>query len=1064
MTSPKINVGATFDNSAVKVGLDEVKNKAAEVNKVLNSGSVGLDVKDAKAKLDGLEKSATALAETLSKAAEAGAAIDDASITAVAEALSEAADNAKSLDEVLDAIGQSSGMGASVKHAKETAEHIVRAAKAQRELHREGVKLTREQAQAAKEAYDKLRGSGARGTARFRDMGFDEYVGGGWQNESVNSAEARRKRRDVLKRIGIDLPESEGSGGGGSGGRGTGGRSTAARIAGRFGGAAAGAATGAISGGGFGMGAMAGAAVGMIPGAGMVLGPLAGALGGIMDKALERALAEATDLSDLRRSMGATKVDFEDLRGEIRLAATGLGITYNEAAKLARVFSHTANMAGQGVGRETGNAAGFARGFGMDPQVAVQFFATMRHYGVTQSERDGKRLALSIAEAVGKGGISPKADEALGAIQNYVQAASRQSLTESNAEAYASFMASLTGLPHYGMKGDPAAAASAMGKADMALRSGGGFGEASRNFSLGLYQRMLPGFSSFDMDYLNEQGAFGTVERAFAEDSPAYALARSRGDKGKMGQYSKWAGIGGDRSILSMQMAGLDQTYGSSTDGFRKAIQSHLGVSASEASALYQAYKRDNGLGSLQKQLSGAGVDISKLNTRQIASLAEVAGASRGGITGQANKLLGLTGADALSGGESDELRKALANGDPEELRKVTLKLTALHDTTKDEGDDLRRIQSDMQNNLQEMATKLIPLTVGINEKMGELVKALAPESKYAKDAARDADTAKFLDAELAKLKRSIEAPPLTAAQKAARADMVNGSATGMGKGLGGPISFDKLQPKGGDGGEKAAMIRRYNELRRQREALSDSVGPSQFGAMSAEGKMRPPDPDEGGSRRLGRRRGVLSAEQKKWRDRIAAEADRQGLTREEKAAALALAEHESSFNPNARGAVIRNPNSSHYGDRAHGLFQFMGKSARGWDRHDPAQNIKHGIANFKRNARKFGVGGAITAHHSGEGNVNPDGSIKVNRSDGNQTTQEYRNEILREAAKYRSVAFDEHDGRIPGGVRSPSPQLAQNVTIDGTFTLVDSTGRPVANQVQTRTRVGAPMPAGMRA
>lgn len=729
MNSPKIRVGADF--SAVEDQVKRLQAKVESVNKSLSGGSVGIDVKQAKADLASLEAQANKVVAALDAGGKGKTPAGVGQIGKVTFALDEAAKAAGTLEQVLDAVGQSSGTGGAVKNAKAVADHISRAARAQRDLAREGLQLTREQAVAAKEAYDKLRTSGARGTSHFKSMDFDKWIGGGWQNESVNLADARRKRRAVLRRIGLETPEPSGAGGSEvdrARGQRVGGMNWN-QMARRFGGVAGGVATGVASGGGLGIGPVAGGLAGTVPGAGLMLGPLAGALGGIIDKALERALSEATDLADMRRAMGAATVDFEQLRQNTRLAADGLGLTYNEAAKLAKQFAHTANVSSDRAGIESGKAAGFARAYGIDPASAVQFFGTMRHYGATQSEKDSKRLALAIAEAINAGGISAKADEALSAIGNYVETASRASMTEANVRSYASFMSSLTGLSMYGIKGDPMAAAGAMGAADAALRQGGAFGEASKAFSLGTYQRMLPGFSSFDMEVLNEQGAFGSIGRAFGKNSPAYALAKARGDKAKMAQYDQWAGMGGDTSILDLQMRALEDYYGGSTDELRKAMQSHLGVSAPQASALYQAYKSDRGLGGLQAALEGAGVNLDTLGTRQIASLAEVAGGSNSTVRKQAEKLLGLDGADALSGSEKMQLQQALAEGKPEEIRKVVLGLSALHDTTKDEGDEMRTLTADIQNSTQRIATQLIPLATKANEYLLRIANVLAPET-----------------------------------------------------------------------------------------------------------------------------------------------------------------------------------------------------------------------------------------------------------------------------------------------------------------------------------------------
>jgi hypothetical protein len=297
----------------------------------------------------------------------------------------------------------------------------------------------------------------------------------------------------------------------------------------------------------------------------------------------------------------------------------------------------------------------------------------------------------------------------------------------------ASFMSSLTGLSMYGMKGDPTNAGAAMSAADAAMRNGGQFGEASKNFSLGLWQRQLSGFTAFDQDFMNEQGAFGNIGKAFGRDSAAYKLAEARGDKAKMAQYDQWVGQGGDRSVMAMQMQAIEQFYGRDTDEFRKAIQSHFGVGAGQASALYQAYKTDRGLGGLEKQLTASGVDISRMNTKQIAAVAEVALSDDSGVRKQADRLKRLDGADKLKAGDAAALNTAMASGDDDELRNVVVRLTAAYDSTRDEGERARQTQSDMANSLQKLATELIPATLDIREGIADMVKGLVGETEFSK-------------------------------------------------------------------------------------------------------------------------------------------------------------------------------------------------------------------------------------------------------------------------------------------------------------------------------------------
>jgi hypothetical protein len=1079
MTNPKIKVGAELDTASIDAGLAKIKATTAELNKSLSGGNgVVFNTKEAEAQLTGLLKDVEAVHAAVEKAG--GANVDG-----LVGALDEASKAASAVEEVLDAVGKSTGMGGAVKNAKDLTEGLVRARRAQDAFNREGIKGAKDQGAALKQNFDTLKSSGMRGASHLKGMEVDDWATGGWKNYSLSDTENKRMRRNVAKRIGLDLPEEkEGSALG----------RFAKKNAGRLTSGAVGAAVGSASGGGFGIGTMVGGAAGMVPFVGPVLGPILGAIGGAIDKGLERALGEATDLTDLRHSLGAVSVDFDGLRDNVRHFADGLGVTYNEAAKLAKQFAHTANSA-DNVGGQTGNAVGFGRGFGLDPQAAVQFFATMRHFGSTQNDGDTRKLSLSIAEAIQKGGVSPKADEALAAIQNFVQTSARSSLTEANTEAYASFMSSLTGLSSPGLKGDPQSAASLMGKADAALHQGGNFGEASKNFSLGLYQKMLPGFTALDMGYVNDQGAFGSIDRAFGRDSNAYQMAESMGDRGMMSKYDQWSKKGGDRPILGLQLDALKERYGGSARAMTMAMGTHLGFNPDEASAVYRGYTQDNGLGGLRKKLAGVPGGVDNLNPKQIASLAEIAYGSNSAVKGQATKL---KDSKELTGPETKQLADAIAASDknPEELRKVVLNLSAVHDVTKDEGEKLRDIQSDIANSVQRLATQLIPLTVKINEGLMALVEHFAPESAAASSYTAAAKKRDELDETLDGLKNRIDNHEAIKTQLQANvtSDQNHLAAAEKIKDRRGisewtqKLAADKaklapyLNP-----GDKQDLMRRYNNALTHRQQLDGDVGPYAHGAYdTTSGKQLPPPPPSsgnGGSRAgrsgfVGRGAGNrLSSAQAQYRDKIVAEARKRGASDDEVAGMLALVEHESHFKPHINGAVIKK--GAHKGDRAHGLFQYMGGTAAGrFNRFNPDEQIQHGVADYLKLYRtKGGRRGAAAAWISGGGNVTSSGRIKHDRHDGNQSTSEYVADIDRLAPAYQQhlaqgpkvPAAHLADARHPRVVKpGEDPRLRArelaggHVTHEVRVVVVDQHGRKMGNaSATTQTRAGTPQPAG---
>jgi len=775
MVDPKIRISA--DVSAVEAALKKVNDAARQVNQTLLDAGPGA----AQAGMEELGSSASELVDSLDDVKESGEAVSKIDFGAVAKALANAEKVAAALEKALKSIGKTTAIPAAVKDAKALSDGLERAAKAQRLLAQDGVHLSRQQSEEAKRQFDRWRTSGARGTSRLRGQEFDDWLSGGWRNYSMNESEARRQRARVLQSIGVNMP----GGGGGSGGSGAGGGMSAGRgrwgaIAGAVGGAMGsmlqGGDGGMLSAAGGGLGSLIGAGAGAVFGGpvgaavGLFAGKLLGGAGSALDAAVGRVVEQNSGLTDLRHSLGATVTDFDTLRESLMYFTDKLGVTGQESVRLAQAFSSAAGktIAAADLSKSVGGSVAFARGYGLDPALATQFFGSMRHFGVSNNAEGDKRLALLIGEAIGKSGMNAKMGDFMTALQSYVETQSRTSLTQANTSAYASFMSSMTGLNLTGLKGDPQTAMSAMGAADAALRQGGAFGEASKMFTLGMYQRMLPGFNVFGMGFLNDQGAFGTVGRAFGDESPAMAMARAMGDRRTQAQLKRWAGAGGSgQSMLALQMRSLESRYGSGGAlVLNQAIQGHLGVNADQAAALYTAYKSDKGLGGLSKTLGAAGIDIGKVDAGRVAALAQVAGMDRAGIRGEASRLLN---SGQLNEGERGKLNAALQAGKDDDLKKMVLNLTALHDTTRDSGQAMREQQANMARYLEQIVTVGIPYIQMIKEGITALAQKIAPDSNFAKNAAREENLikAKIADTSLQKDFDNIQAMPDGAAKSA---------------------------------------------------------------------------------------------------------------------------------------------------------------------------------------------------------------------------------------------------------------------------------------------------------
>lgn len=710
MTGPKITVEA--DVSAVMSELGRLQKALDSIGK--SSSSPVIDQSKVVEAIAQVEAKADELASKLKALKDAGT-LDPSSAKAYADALDQAAQAAQAVA-AKHGISAGSGIEAVARQTEKMASSMERAAKVRQLLEKEGFRVSTRDAEQVVRRYEQLASSGARGSRFLRKQSIEEFIGGGWERYSVSRAEARRYRDSVL-----GLPEGDGKGPGG------GGKSGAASLIPSLIGMS-------------GIGTLARGVLSLAASpAGLGIGGFAAIAAGVISKE-PAAEDEAIQYTDLRASIGALKNDFGELRSSIWYFTQGLGVAHDEAAQLARTFAKTANVAGEDglkIGEQLRTLVSFGRGYGIDAGTSTQYGATMRQFGVAQTDFEQRRLATMIAEAVTKGGLSAKTDEVLQLLQSYTAATATHSLTTPMVGDYLGYLSSLVGrVGGPGLENNPRGAAGILMAADAALRHGGAFGEASKNFSLGLYQSMIPGFTALDMEVLNEQGAFGNFSKAFGRDSPAYLLAKEMNDKAAMSRYERIAAMGGSEPILAIQLRGLERRFGSNAEELANQTASHLGISVNQASALIRAYRKDPSMGGLETILGNSGIDISKLDMKRVASLAGLAAGDEKDIREQAKRLMSLTGKDALSEKERAELSKA--NGDPEALRAVVLRLTAMHDTTRDEGEIARQQRADMVNAMQELATKLIPLVQWIRDGIVEIVRYFTPDSDFVKK--RDAE------------------------------------------------------------------------------------------------------------------------------------------------------------------------------------------------------------------------------------------------------------------------------------------------------------------------------------
>jgi hypothetical protein len=497
---------------------------------------------------------------------------------------------------------------------------------------------------------------------------------------------------------------------------------TKSKYSGNLASAVAGMAGGLMTGGsggnglataGSAFGGMVGGAFGL-PGA-MIGGALGGLVGGVVGNGLGDAKEEAIGVTDLRHSLGATRTDFNLLRESTRAAASGMGITYQESVKLAKHFSHNANMLGKDAGSlaaEVRLASGFSRSLGLDPTQGVEAMSTLRNTHATANEADSRKLAMTIADGINKGGMSSKGDEVLSAIANFAQATARASLQAPNVVGYTDFLSNLASMRVPGL--DVQGSASLMGKADSSIRAHGD--AATDTFKLGAYMSAFGNeFSAADMQLYTAGGAMGTSRKTAQEilDDPRATEER------KASARRVLASGNADRPNQDIMMQQLGR-FQRGTSEYELSGARVFGMEQTEFRKFDKAYYANGAGGSpaMQDRLQGMGVKVGKLDSGKFMHMGALLGSNKDELQAEAEKLIRGEGYDkALSDKEKASLHGALKSDNEEQLRQAIIKLNEDRSLI-DDGKAVRQNTADMKNEITKLASALLPKVDALREVM----------------------------------------------------------------------------------------------------------------------------------------------------------------------------------------------------------------------------------------------------------------------------------------------------------------------------------------------------------
>ena len=474
------------------------------------------------------------------------------------------------------------------------------------------------------------------------------------------------------------------------------GRSFMGGIGGGFGTIAGYATRGAYAGANSGGGA-AGGGIGLLRGLG--IGALAfGAMKGgqAINEGVDMAKERAITLDTLKRQMGDLGTSLNILKLASEGAGDSMGMNSKESAKLMEEFtklSRGADKTEEALMQSAATSGRTARAYGLDPSVAASFYGGIRH---TDPRQNNRELALMLAEAVNRSGMTARVDEVMQSIQTFAAASARMSLSSPNLNAYAGAYGDLVGSKTPGLDSETSAAL--LAQANSSIMRMGGAGEAGQAFILAALNRN-GGLNPIQAAALAQGGLFGSRRGVFGGNSEIGKFVGPSVGRLADGGGADVTNFEAIRSHLArmggnkwFQLEGAQRLFGVSSLANAAAL---LNLSGNQA-------------GGLQRSLAGAGVDINSLNESGIQTLAQIGGAKdKGRLSEIFGEMSRRTGAGALSSGEREALTRA-QGGTFQEFKTALIKVAALKDQAETDGSRLRASIASLESQEIKIGDKLL--------------------------------------------------------------------------------------------------------------------------------------------------------------------------------------------------------------------------------------------------------------------------------------------------------------------------------------------------------------------
>ena len=401
-----------------------------------------------------------------------------------------------------------------------------------------------------------------------------------------------------------------------------------------------------------------------------------------------KEMAVATDLFTRRtRDAGET---FDSTRKRLEQLGRDLYLTDTEAAHLGIAFANAANANDPRQATEGARAAiGFGRGYGIDPNIAVQGLGSLQFLGATgRGGLSQRQMLLLIGKTISDGMLSGKAEQVISELGTHVERFVSQTMHgPGDIAQYLGLRAAMGQLAADPTKNLPGLAA----------------------FGGNLYQQMT-------------QGLRGNAGGLGAEMLRYRVL-------GKAG-YDPWEIYNLQQSITPMTKLKSGQTY---YEAFMDYAQRQFGgrlenpaererllamLSATtgqnpqaiwafdQAYRQYQTAQRHGGVNSWEEELQRAGIDAEKINPTGFKEIGDIFGAANDPARLREIGARYLQREDLKEGEPRSRLEQAMAGNDATELRHALLRVAGTLGMTQTEGTKIQQTISDLINTINEVIGK----------------------------------------------------------------------------------------------------------------------------------------------------------------------------------------------------------------------------------------------------------------------------------------------------------------------------------------------------------------------